>query len=238
MRPIGFSTGALACGDFQLALEMIERHEIKVVEFSALRECEFEPLLTALGQIDLTSYTYVSFHAPSLYEGANEKRLIQRLAEHLPKRFGVILHPDAAEDLKAWGDLGSRLLVENMDKRKSTGRSVSELRRIFERLPEARFCFDLGHARQVDPTFIEARRLLEEFAGRLAQVHISEVNTASRHERISLTAAKSYQQTADLIPVWVPVIIEAPVKESEMQDEISRCREALNLSAPAYAATA
>ena len=238
MRPIGFSTGALACGDIQLALEMIDRHEIKVVEFSALRESEFEPLLIALGQIDLTSYTYVSFHAPSRYERANEKRLIQRLAEHLPKRLGVILHPDAAKDLEAWRDLGSRLLVENMDKRKITGRFVSELRAVFEKLPEARFCFDLGHARQVDPTFIEAGRLLEEFASRLAQVHISEVNTASRHERISLAAAKSYQQAADMIPEWVPVIIEAPVKESEIADEILRCREALNLSAPAYAATA
>lgn len=42
-----------------------------------------------------------------------------------------------------------------MDKRKRIGCTAMQLRRFFDELPEATFCFDMGHARQVDPTMHE-----------------------------------------------------------------------------------
>ena len=44
---------------------------------------------------------------------------------------------------------------------------------------------DLGHARQIDPSMTEAFLILRAFGDRLAEVHISEVNSACKHEAIS-----------------------------------------------------
>ena len=48
MRPIGFSTGALAYGDFRRGLDIVRENQLPVVELSALREPELEPLVASL----------------------------------------------------------------------------------------------------------------------------------------------------------------------------------------------
>ena len=45
MRRIGFSTGAIARGDFRTALTRMQEHEIEAVELSALRIDELAPLI-------------------------------------------------------------------------------------------------------------------------------------------------------------------------------------------------
>ena len=104
----------------------------------------------------------------------------------------MVVHPDVIFEPERRRALGSRLLIENMDKRKAVGRTVEELKPFFAQLPEAGFCFDIGHARQVDPSMTEASLLLRAFAGRLREVHMSEVNTASRHDPISLNAVARF----------------------------------------------
>ncbi|MEZ5363461.1 MAG: hypothetical protein R2748_14240 [Bryobacterales bacterium] len=46
---------------------------------------------------------------------------------------------------------------------------------------------------------IEARWLLEAFADRLREIHISEVNTASKHYRLSYGVNLAFKEVADLI---------------------------------------
>jgi hypothetical protein len=72
-----------------------------------------------------------------------------------------------------------------MDKRKPGGRTVRELEYWFSEFPEASFCFDIGHARQVDTCMTVAYLMLKRFLPRLRQVHISEVNTQNKHDRLS-----------------------------------------------------
>jgi hypothetical protein len=121
------------------------------------------------------------------------------------------------------------LCIENMDKRKPIGRSARELGRIFEHLPDASFCFDIGHARQCDPTMTEAYLMLREFASKLLQVHVSEVNTGSKHDVLSFTSILAYQEVAHLIPPHVPLILETPVAEDQMEAEVAKARKALPL---------
>ena len=45
MRPIGFSTGALAYADFRRGLEMVKHGGLRTIELSALRQNELIPLL-------------------------------------------------------------------------------------------------------------------------------------------------------------------------------------------------
>jgi hypothetical protein len=230
MRPIGFSTGALARGDFERGLEVLDALDVRIVEVSALRICELEPLCTAFLALDLDRFEFASIHAPSHFPRESEDWVLDRLAAIASARLPVIVHPDTIYTPDSWTRLGDRLVVENMDKRKPIGRTVSEMRTIFDALPDARFCFDIGHARQVDPSMTEASLLLRAFGERLEQVHMSEVNTASRHDPISPNAVRAFQSVAMYIPESMPVILETLIDsgQSDIQTEIARAREALN----------
>lgn len=232
MRPFGFSTGALARGDFRLALTMMAEVDVHVVELSALRLSELEPLVEFCLGADLSRYRFVSVHAPGRYSVDEEKWVVAQLNVLVARGWPVVLHPDAIHDPASWSDLGSNLLIENMDKRKGIGRTAAELDSIFAVLPEAGLCFDIAHARQVDSSMTEGFRILQRFGARVRQVHLSEVSTSSKHDRLSRTAALAYRQLASLIPEFVPIVLETPVARVEMVPELLRAREALDVEVP------
>jgi hypothetical protein len=107
-----------------------------------------------------------------------------------------------------------------------TGRTAKELRWFFERLPQAKLCFDVAHARQVDPTMTEAVRILSEFGDRMAQVHLSEVNSKGRHFAMSFIAKRAYEPLAEALS-RVPVILESVVDEAGIESEIEEARKVL-----------
>jgi hypothetical protein len=231
MRSIGFSTGALALSDFRLALEELRGQPVSAVELSALRYPELQPLLDALETLALAPYTYKSIHAPSRFHAGQEAEIIDRLRRSVPRDWPIILHPDTIHDFSAWRVFGKQLAIENMDRRKPIGRTLEELNVIFEKLPEATLCFDIGHARQCDTTMTEAYRILREYSKRLCQVHVSEVNTASRHDRLSFAAILAFAQVADLIPPWVPLILESRVTQDQIKAEIDNAQKSLPVGA-------
>lgn len=231
MRRIGFSTGALARGDFRRALELLRSQAVEVVELSALRMRELEPLVSAIPPMDLRYFSFVSVHAPSWFPIESEAWVVDQLSAVTEYGLPVVVHPDVLFTPARWHRLGNKLLVENMDKRKATGRNVGELQPVFQWLPAAGFCFDIGHARQVDPSMTESSLLLGAFSDRLAEVHISEVNTASRHDPISPNAVIAFQSVARHIPEEVPIVLETLIDkgQSEIQIELERAREALSV---------
>jgi hypothetical protein len=228
MRPIGFSSGALAYADFRRGVAMLLGKDIHFLELSALRENELDPLLDSLDDLDLTQFEYVAIHAPSGFSPEREQAIVDRLAEAAFARdWPVILHPDAVHDAGLWHKLGHFLCIENMDKRKAVGRTAEELSRVFELFPEATLCFDIGHARQVDATMTEAYLILTAYRDRLQQVHMSEVNTRSKHDPLSIASILAFRDVADLIPPETPIILETPVPEDQIMEEIERAAEAL-----------
>jgi hypothetical protein len=124
------------------------------------------------------AYEYISIHAPGSFHVDQEGEIIELLRSFVPKDWPIVLHPDTIHDFDAWRVFGRQLAIENMDRRKPIGRTLEELNVIFDKLPEARFCFDIGHARQCDTTMTEAYRILRAYSERLCQVHMSEVNSA------------------------------------------------------------
>lgn len=230
MRPIGFSTGALAYADFARGLEMVRQHGLQVVELSALRQNELVPLLNAIPRFNLADFRYISFHAPSSFDLEWEATLCDLLRAGADPCWPIVVHPDAISDFGLWRELGEAVCIENMDKRKPIGRTACELRDVFRQLPQATFCFDIGHARQVDLTMTEAYLILREFGSKLRQVHVSEVNSRSRHDALSYSSMVAFREVAQLIPEHVPLILETPVGESEIEAEIDKVRQALPLN--------
>ena len=79
MRTVGFSTGALARGDYRHALEMLSDKPVTAVELSALRQDELRPLVEDLDNLNLRRFSYLAFHAPSLIDPSFELPAIKLL---------------------------------------------------------------------------------------------------------------------------------------------------------------
>jgi hypothetical protein len=202
-----------------------------VIELSALREYELPKLMGALSNLDLSSFEYVSIHAPSRLPELSERDVIQLLGGAVKKQIPVVLHPDTIADLADWCKFGRFLLIENLDKRNSafrTTRELHEVLQVFARFPGAGFCLDVAHARQVDPTMGEATQMLRAFGPRLRQVHASGLNSNSTHGLLSSAASWAFGQISHLIPPEVPIILESPVSEQALGEELSFARRAFS----------
>jgi len=223
-RIIGFSTGAVSKGDFGWALDALRRAGVRAVELSALREQELPKLANSLKDLDLADFEYVSVHAPTKFTEIKETEAVRLLEAAANRKLPIVVHPDSVQIFSAWNAFGSLLLVENMDKRKGMGRTADELKQSFEVLPNAGLCFDVAHARQVDPSMVEATQILVDFGDRLREIHASGVTTRSVHGVISNAAGSAYAGIAHLIPHGVPIILESPVQESSIVEEIAFAR--------------
>ena len=227
MRRIGFSTGALALGDFQRGVALQRRPDINAIELSALRENELDTLIDALPSLDLHHFDYVSFHAPSQIDAGSEQRIVDRLKVVADRRIPIIVHPNVIWDFRSWRQLGGAVLLENMDQRNLVGRTVFEMRPFFDGLPDAGFCFDIAHARQIDPTMTVADELLHAYSDRLAELHISEVDEGCRHIAITRSTIRAYRSVAQQIPDTLPVIIESMIDCEGSDRELARSKASL-----------
>lgn len=213
--PTGFSTGALERGNYRAALRWLEETDAEAVEISALRFDELEPTVRDLDRLDVSRFEYVSFHAPSSFLPDQEDEVLDWLRPVLRRGWNIVVHPDVIHTPAKWAFLGSHLLIENMDRRKRVGRTVAELARFFDLLPEARFCLDVAHARQLDTTLTLLFSLFEDLHDRIAEVHISELDSRCRHVPMSGWAMADYHQLPWQRLAGVPVIIESMLDRSE-----------------------
>ncbi len=224
MRLVGFSTGALALGDYLHGLEMLRGTQANAVELSALREHELPGLMAGLDGLQLGQFQYVSVHAPSRLVALSERAAADALLPCLDRGWNVILHPDVIRDVGCWRSFGRRLCLENMDKRKTTGRTPDEIAVFAEQMPDASICLDLAHAKQVDSTFAVGRFIIGRFgADRIAQVHLSELDSRSHHEPLSMAMVAAVQEISHWIPE-VPVILESRVAEADVEEELRLAR--------------
>ena len=205
----------------------MRRFGSRVAELSALRIGEMAPLLEGIHSLDLSTFEYVSVHAPSSFTADEEVWLADVLLPLAQQGWPIVVHPDVIHSHACWAPFGRSLCIENMDKRKPAGRTAAELASVFEILPEASLCFDIAHARQCDPSMTEAFRILRRFGSRLTQVHMSEVDVTSRHLPLTWVAIRAFAEVAELIPATVPVILESPVPLAGMEDEVHAALEAL-----------
>lgn len=228
MKCIGFSTGALALGDWRKALGVLTKSSATAIELSALREQELEPLISILPDIDLSKFSSVFFHAPSKLEKFTERELVEKLKPIVRLEYPIVVHPDIIQNYDLWSDFGGLLCVENMDRRKSKGRTVEELRPIFEKLESASFCFDIGHARHIDRTMSQARAMVREFHARMKVIHFSEVDIHGHHVPLSYMAMLSYSHLSKMLTGKWPIILESPVNNESIDTEINTVVEFLS----------
>ena len=178
-------------------------------ELSAISEYELPSLLEYLQLDPVLPFRYVSVHGPSKERRLGERELVERLASLPPWIDAIVMHPDTIDDPILYRALGRRLVLENMDHRKQDGQTAAQLDSYFQALPDAGLCFDIAHAKSIDPTLCEGQAILDAFATRLRHVHISSLDEDGHH--VPLTAEDEL-----LYPMLlgqcrdVPWILEAP----------------------------
>lgn len=234
MQQIGFSTGALAFGDFRTGIDLQRIDGVSAIELSALREVELAGLIVAIPELELRQFEYISFHAPSTRETLSDAELVEHLKSVADRRIPIVVHPDIIDDFSPWRDLGDCVLLENMDQRKRVCRTPFEMHKYFQELPDAKFCFDIGHAWQLDPTMALSVEFLVRFRDRLAEVHISEVDWRCKHVPISSATAPAFHRVSRLIPDQVPVIIESVVEADRIEKELSVVKRCLSWDTPLF----
>ena len=69
--------------------------------------------------------------------------------------------------------------------------------------------------------------MLRAFRDRLAEIHISEVNSASEHVPISSMARAAFGRIGSLIPELIPAIIESVIRPDAIRDELEMARASL-----------
>jgi len=212
-HPLGASTGYLERwrGNWDELLSRAVAVSSFAAEFAALSEPEFGGLLTFLTQRPRLPFVYLSVHAPVKAREVTEETLVGWLRSLPPHVESIVIHPDTLTDVDLFRQVGRRLIVENMDDRKSSGRTVDELAKVFAALPHAGFCFDIAHAWSVDPTMRLAHDLLDHFGDRLRQVHLSSlaggkhVPVLREHEELFVPLLRRCSD--------VPWILEAEIPE-------------------------
>jgi hypothetical protein len=208
---VGPSTGYMAGarGDWPRLVAAAEICSLDVVELSALSAHELPSLLRFLAEADTLPFGHISVHGPSKGWEGTPAALVAALSAIPAQVDGIVMHPETLGDAAAFADLGGRLRLENMDTRKHDARTVAELARYFGALPSARFCFDVAHAQLHDPGMGLAHELLDAFADRLAEVHISSIERDGEHVPLRAADAEAFLPVLERC-VGVPWVLEAP----------------------------
>jgi hypothetical protein len=210
---VGPSTGYMvgARGDWPRLVAAAETCSLDVVELSALSASELPGLLRFLADADALPFGHVSVHGPSKGWEGTPAALATALAAIPVAVDGIVMHPETLGDVEAFADLGGRLRLENMDTRKQDARTVAELARYFDALPAARFCFDIAHAQLHDPSLGLAHELLDAFADRLAEVHLSSIEPDGDHVPLRAADAEAFLPVLERC-IGVPWVLEAPAR--------------------------
>jgi len=211
MHLIGWSTGAiLPKGDkanYPLAVELLSDTLFTCIEFGVLRESELPIFLECLPDLDISKFDRVSFHACKPNK-LIEKELLKKIEPVIEKGWPIIVHPDMITDYSLWKELGDQLYVENMDNSRFYGKTVEDMVHIFNELPDASMCLDVGHTRQIDPTMQLCKDLCIKFGNKIKEMHFSEVDVVTcGHKAITSSTLKAFEGISNYLPPC-PIILE------------------------------
>ncbi len=236
---IGFASGNF--------YELIEKEE---VSFSSLNinyfkaeglasaielHCPNEDTINYLLQkedIDLSFFSYISVHAPSLLDKKKEevKRILNKLRElkekHKIKNF--VFHIERGVDWSIFSNyLDLPVSIENMDDKKDVGKNIEDIEKILKSHP-FNLTLDLQHCFTNDKSMKLAIDIQEVFKERITEYHISGFEEEVLHYPLFKTNQNIIIES--LLCKDIPIIIESCFKErGEETKEIRYIKERLKM---------
>lgn len=137
----------------------------------------------------LREFKYISLHAPAisidrlrgekrqvLYSKANANyviELILKICNQL-EIDTVLFHPDTVQDFQ-WlnAEFGEILAFENMDKKKAFGKTLSDMRKVYDLCPHAKWVCDVNHLFTIDQSMELSKYFHRDLEERLCHYHVS-----------------------------------------------------------------
>lgn len=238
---IGFSTG----GYYKLNTSEIERFEpsfincfregnSNAVELHCINEYSIDYLIYS--DIDLCNFYFKSLHTPDISYINNEvsKRILDKIVA-VTKKLGIdniIFHTDKLMD---WDLILSYhplpISIENMDARKSFGKSMDDVKSILDLYPFG-LTLDLQHCYTYDSTMNIAQEFHDFYSDRIVEYHIS---GNEKHHHIPLYKAKQDIILESLKNRNIPIIIESAYdKMGEHKEEMIYVMSRINNSSQMY----
>jgi len=215
---VGFSTGAVrkaVSGLVSLSPKAMDfflgiSSTIEVNCIGAVRD-NILPLLDEIKLSNMKGVKDASIHSPCsdvIYDDNDASRFIlnkmQEASDRLKARC-VVFHPDLVKNWDIFKSYTFPMAVENMEHRKKSGKTVDDLKRVFDIVPDAKFVLDVTHCMSLDPTLKLAESFLENFGDRLIEVHLSGYTTY--HDLLYQT--HQTQMIEIVRHLGVPVILES-----------------------------
>tara|TARA_Y100000310_G_scaffold311212_1_gene357287 strand:- start:523 stop:1242 length:720 start_codon:yes stop_codon:yes gene_type:complete len=212
---IGFSTGSLYKTKVKPiskeCFELIANTGSKAIELNCIDPNNLYELLK-IKDNDLKKFDYISLHAPAIkmfYQDNQKTKKVLDLISEINKRLDlkcIIIHPDRVIDWKIFLKYKLPLAIENMDKRKKTGKTDQSLNGFFKKT-NFKMILDINHCFTVDRSMRLTKRLIEKFQNKICQIHISGYLKNKSHYPLYITKQKNL-----IDPIrnrnW-PIIIES-----------------------------
>lgn len=190
---LGYSTGVF----FAYNIPLLQKVELIYKTQSDAIELGFTKKERLKGSFDTKLYhlvkkfKYRSIHAPVIdirYPSKDSKWIIEKvltLAENINANT-VLFHPDLIDDF-VWlnKQFGNLLAFENMDRRKPYGKSVKDMKEVFNKSPKAKWVFDVNHLYTINKTMSKTTVYYESLKDRLCHYHLS--GYGGFHAPISVT---------------------------------------------------
>jgi uncharacterized LabA/DUF88 family protein len=241
---IGFSNGALKNFD----ISDLEKIKIfKAAGANALeipfREPEslFEFRLTKQLSDLLSEFDWLSIHAPFFnvtYENNDSTKKILSKLEELTKILpvkGIVFHPSNILDFDLLEKSGLPILIENMDLRKDSFKSIKDMEIIYKKYNFG-FVLDVEHAFENDPTMNLAKDLIHLMGDRLKELHVSGARLKENIYENNHCLLNDSLYRKEILSVLkdlkhLPIILEVAFNENEkykIKQELNFVIDALN----------
>lgn len=86
----------------------------------------------------------------------------------------ILVHPDQVNDFQYFNlRYGDKLAFENMDSRKDFGKTVEDMKKVFQLSPQAKWVFDVNHIYTNDETMALSNNFYSELKEKIAHYHLS-----------------------------------------------------------------
>lgn len=189
MIKLGYSLGAGPNPKHSIKerIKILSSVETHGVELGYVVGSRLEEKLDAEDIQELKKFQYLSIHAPAILNDSNKKEWIRypsnEAEETLEKIIkiakvtnadSILFHPDLIDDF-AWLNkkIGNLLAIENMDAKKSFGKSVEDLKKIFSQAHDAKWVCDVNHIYTIDRSMKLAEAFHSAFQDRICHYHLS-----------------------------------------------------------------
>lgn len=179
---IGFTTGRFDKNSLSEKISFFSNLGCTAIELSWLDYARAEQFKNFLDGINLENFSYRSMHGPVKIAGVpffyqQDKTTFEILKsiEDFVKKYqvqAVVIHPDRVKDWSVFGNYKIPIGIENMDSKKSEGRTMGDLENYFNQI-DAGLVMDVNHLYTNDKTLKLFDELYSKFQNKTKHFHLS-----------------------------------------------------------------